>query len=149
MYKRLVCVFLAAMTVAMTGCAGFQIADDLKTELMVKNGARGLGYAVARIDNPILQKAVEQAYLLLRKGEFSESDLTALIKEFDTAGEKLIAYAALDLLTLMGAMIEEGTILDLSGIPDRLWDVAELAYLQGYDMGLVDRAVETVNRVLP
>lgn len=134
----------------LVGCSGLQIGDDLATEMLARNGARGLGYAVARLDNENLTVAVEQAYLLLRQGQFDESKMTALIQQFKTAGEKLIAYAILDLLKVMGAQINSAqqTILDLSGIPDWLWDVAEDAYLQGYDMGAMDKK-SGVTRVLP
>ena len=150
MFKKMLCVLMAVAMAAITGCAGLQIGDDLTTELMVTNGARGLGYAIARVDNPYLTKAVEQAYSLLRKGEFNESDMTALIQKLNRAGEKMLAYAALDLLRVMGAQInsDQQTILDLSGIPDWLWDVAEEAYLQGYDMGASDRRAG-ITRVLP
>jgi len=148
MFKKLF-AFLMVFGV-LVGCSGLQIGDDLATEMLVRNGARGLGYAVARLDNEKLTVAVEQAYLLLRQGQFDESKMTALIQQFKTAGEKLIAYAILDLLKVMGAQINSAqqTILDLSGIPDWLWDVAEDAYLQGYDMGAMDKKAG-VTRVLP
>ena len=148
MFKKL--VLFAMVFGVLMGCSGLQIGDDLATEMLVRNGARGLGYAVARLDNEKLTVAVEQAYLLLRQGQFDESKMTALIQQFKTAGEKLIAYAILDLLKVMGAQINsaQGTILDLSGIPAWLWDVAEDAYLQGYDMGAMDRKAG-VTRVLP
>lgn len=148
MFNVLVRVLLSMVSVTVLACAGFQVQDDLTTEIAISNGARGLGYAIARADNPYLAEAVSRSYALMRRGGFSESDMTSLVSELNTAGEQMLAYAALDLLRLMGAKITaQQTVVDLSGIPVRLWDVAERSYSQGYRMGMLDRAAGVTRRV--
>ena len=62
----------------------------------------------------------------------------------------LIVFAALDLVEAMGATINknQGTVLDLSGIPAEAWTLVETAYKQGYALGKADKKAG-VTRAVP
>ena len=62
----------------------------------------------------------------------------------------LIVFAALDLVEAMGAVINknQGTVLDLSGIPAEAWTLVETAYKQGYALGKADKKAG-VTRAVP
>ncbi len=124
------------------GCSfsAANIGNDQLALLGIKNTARVLGYAIGNSKTPDDDQAIKGAYYLLRQGQMTEAQMTEAIQRMKKL-HPLAAAGALDLLAAMGAVInvEQGTVLDVSGIPAAAWDAAATAYAFGFDLGLADR----------
>ena len=122
---------------------------DPVTNLAIKNAARSVGYAVANSRTTADDKAVEAAWELYTKGTLNEVAMTELLSRLKNQNP-LIVFAALDLVEAMGAVINknQGTVLDLSGIPAEAWTLVETAYKQGYALGKADKKAG-ITRAVP
>ena len=143
---KLVCLFLlCAVTLGVSKCD----MTDPVTNLAIKNAARSVGYAVANSKTAADDKAVEAAWELYTQGTLNEVAMTELLSRLKNQNP-LIVFAALDLVEAMGAVINknQGTVLDLSGIPAEAWTLVETAYKQGYALGKADRK-SGVTRAVP
>lgn len=143
---KLVCLLLlCAVTLGVSKCD----MTDPVTNLAIKNAARSVGYAVANSRTTADDKAVEAAWELYTKGTLNEVAMTELLIRLKNQNP-LIVFAALDLVEAMGATINknQGTVLDLSGIPAEAWTLVETAYKQGYALGKADKKAG-VTRAVP
>ena len=143
--KLLCLLLLCAVTLGVSKCD----MEDPVTNLAIKNAARSVGYAVANSKTSADDKAVEAAWELYTKGTLNEVAMTELLSRLKNQNP-LIVFAALDLVEAMGATINknQGTVLDLSGIPAEAWTLVETAYKQGYTLGKADKKAG-VTRAVP
>ena len=143
--KLAVLLLLCTFALGVSRC---DLGDPLQT-LAIKNAARSVGYAVANSKTSADDKAVEAAWELYTKGTLNEVAMTELLSKLKNQNP-LIVFAALDLVEAMGATINknQGTVLDLSGIPAEAWTLVETAYKQGYALGKADKKAG-VTRAVP
>jgi len=144
-------ISLLAVLVITALCLGVSKCDvtDPVTNLAIKNAARSVGYAIANSKTTVDDKAVEAAWELYTKGTLNEVAMTELLSRLKNQNP-LGVIAALDLGEAMGAVINrnQGTVLDLSGIPAEAWTLVETAYKQGYALGKADKKAG-VTRAVP
>ena len=148
MSKSLLAAMLVSILAFTLGVSKCDMSDPLQS-LALKNAARSLGYAVAQSKTSADDKAIEAAYELYTKGTLNEVAMTELLSLLKNQNP-LIVFAALDLVEAMGAVINknQGTVLDLSGIPAEAWALVETAYKQGYTLGKADKRAG-VTRAVP
>lgn len=141
---------VVVMVALLAGCAGWEsVVQDQWGKLAVKNAARALGYAVGNSKSTVDDTAVAQAYNLLRSGQTDPTAINSILSKWNNQqGGKLLVFAALDLLEAMGATIQGGLITELAKIPPELWVAVEIAYQQGFEMGLADKSAK-VTRAVP
>lgn len=143
-YRLAVWAIAMAIIIGCGGCGvkmGSSGSEQQLALLGVKNTARVLGYSIANTRTKDDDVAIKGAYFLFRQGTMTPDLMTEALGSLKKM-HPLAAAGCLDLLYAMGATvdIQQGAVLDVSGIPPEVWTAAADAYAVGYDLGVSDKA---------
>jgi hypothetical protein len=138
-------IIMILMTFLIGGCSSFNtnLTPEQQQQLLIipiKVGALNLGVYVGKTKTVADDMAVQDGYLMLRKGQLPIEDLNKALLNLHL-DNPVIAANCLILLESMGAVMGPSvgslnkSILDVSKITPEMWNAAELYYKQGFLIG--------------